>query len=104
MACVNDPAPRNARDAAQYGLASGLVLDERPPAPVRRCPEPGCESYLTGGPAVFWCRRSGHVLHGGELDEAEERVARAAAVRAHELELERARHTPEYRPSREVIR
>lgn len=47
-----------------YGLASGLVLDERPPAPCRACPR--CRARLSGGPAVFWCR-NGHHLHGGDL-------------------------------------
>lgn len=86
MTSVDDPGP--------YGLASGIAVDDRRPSRRRVCPD--CGRALTGGPAVFWCAR-GHTIHGGALEAAEERVARAAAVRAHELELERARHVPEHR-------
>lgn len=35
-----------------------------------------------------------------DADEAQRRVNRLAAARAHELELERATHVPECRPTR----
>lgn len=55
-------------------------------------------SRLSGSPAVVWCGRCGrsYHTHPGEVLPAEQAVARAAAARAHELELERARHVPEH--------
>lgn len=63
----------------------------------RFCPD--CDRSVIGGPDVFVCAR-GHVLASDRLDpleETEQRVARAAAARAHELELERATHVAEHR-------
>lgn len=90
MTSIDDPGPT-------YGLASGLTADDRRPGRRRTCPK--CARTLTGGPAVFWCAR-GHTVHGGQLEAAEERVARRERVRARELELERATHVPEYRGER----
>lgn len=67
---------------------------------------------LSGGPARCWCRGCGATYQArpaeivtteprspaGDVLAREARVARAAAARAHELELERATHVPEYRP------
>lgn len=82
-------------DTGQYGLASGVGPDDREPGRFHPCPD--CGRGLTGGPTVFWCA-AGHTFHGASLDmDYPTRVARQAAARAHELELERATHVPEYR-------
>lgn len=72
MSTISDGTPPTggALSANTYGLASGVVVDDRRPAPCRPCPE--CDRPLTGGPAVLWCSQ-GHTIHGGALEDAEER-------------------------------
>lgn len=70
------------------------------------------DRLLSGTAARCWCRHCGATYQvrpaellptepqstAAEVLSRERQVARAAVARAHELELERATHTPEHRP------